>query len=192
MDTKTLGQSLAVGDIIFVHIDVLPFRKIARDTLSWTNHVGLVTDIKGSEPIVSESTFPFSKHTSLSAFLKRSKGGRTAIKRLPQLITIEQQAAIRAAATKRLGRFYDTGFNLISRRQFCSRFVYEILKETLGLEVGKVQTLRALLNENPNADMRFWRLWYFGRIPWERNTVTPASQLNDPALTTVFEGNVTL
>lgn len=190
MDSKTLGASLAVGDIVFVHIDVLPFRKIARDTMSWTNHVGIVTDISGAEPTVSESTFPFSKHTPLSKFVKRSKDQRATVKRLSQPLTPEQQAALRDAAGKRLGRFYDTGFNLVSRKQFCSRFVYEIVKETLGLEVGKVQTLRVLLDENPNADMRFWRLWYFGRIPWERETVTPASQLNDPTLVTVFDGHV--
>ncbi|MFZ4540994.1 MAG: YebB family permuted papain-like enzyme [Rickettsiales bacterium] len=190
MDSKTLGQSLAVGDIVFVHIDILPFRKIACDTMSWTNHVGIVTSIDGGEPIVSESTFPFSKHTKLSAFLKRSKDGRTTIKRLPQPITPEQQHAIRMAANKRLRKFYDTGFNLASRRQFCSRFVHEILKEALDVQVGKPQNLRELLTENPDADMRFWRLWYFGRIPWERTTVTPASQLNDPALTVVFDGNL--
>lgn len=190
MDSKTLGAALAVGDIIFVHIDVLPFRKIARDTMSWTNHVGIVTDITGAEPIVSESTFPFSKHTPLSTFIRRSKDGRVTVKRLPHPLSEAQQAAIRAASEKRLRRFYDTGFNLGSRKQFCSRFVYEIMKEALGLEIGKVQTLRVLLDENPNADMRFWRLWYFGRIPWTRETVTPASQHIDPQLVTVFEGNV--
>ncbi len=192
MDSKTLSQSLAIGDIVFVHISLLPFRKIAHDTQSWTNHVGIVTHLSGNEPVVSESTFPFSKHTPLSGFIKRSKNGRVAVKRLAHPISPTQQAAIRAAAEKRLGRFYDTGFNLLSRRQFCSRFVHEVLKEALGLEVGKTQTLRELLQENPHADMRFWRLWYFGRIPWERTTVTPASQLNDTRLGTVFDGTVTV
>ena len=190
MDSKTLGSTLAVGDIVFVHIDVLPFRKIARDTGSWTNHVGIVTAIDGGEPIVSESTFPFSKHTPLSKFLKRGKDGRVVVKRLPQPISPAQQEALRAAAKARLGKFYDAGFDLASRKQFCSRFVYEIVKEVLGVELGSVQSLRELLAENPHADMRFWRVWYFGRIPWERRTVTPASQIADTTLLTVFDGNV--
>lgn len=188
---RTLAAQLAVGDIVFVHIGVFFFAKVAKDTGSWTNHVGIVTDISGDEPIICESTIPFSKRTKLSKFIRRSKDHRVAVKRLPQPLSAEQKAAIRKAAEKRLGRFYDTGFNLMSRKQFCSRFVYEVMKEALGLEVGKVQTLRVLLDENPHADMRFWRLWYFGRIPWERETVTPASQIHDPRLQTVFDGNVT-
>lgn len=189
MDSKTLGRSLAVGDVVFVLIDLFFFRKVAKDTLSWTNHVGIVTSIDGDEVIVSESTFPFSKHTKLSTFIKRSKDGRVVVKRLPTPITAAQQEAIRTAANARLWRFYDGGFNLASRKQFCSRFVHEVLKEALGTELGKVQTLRELLAENPNADMRFWRMWYFFNIPWERKTVTPASQINDNTLLTVFDGN---
>lgn len=191
MDSKALGKSLAVGDIVFVRIGVYFFRKVATDTLSWTNHVGIVTSIDGPEPMVSESTVPFSKHTPLSIFLKRSEGGRVVVKRLPIAITPAQQEAIRTAANKRLWKFYDAGFNLTSRKQFCSRFVYEVLKEALNVEVGTVQTLRELLGINPDADMLFWRLWYFGHIPWERKTVTPASQLNDSTLVTLFDGNIT-
>ena len=189
MDSKTLGKSLAVGDVVFVHIDVLPFRKVARDTGSWTNHVGIVTSIDGAEPIVSESTFPFSKHTLFTKFIQRSKDGRVVVKRLPNPISPLQQEAIRMAANARLRKFYDGGFNLASRKQFCSRFVYEVLMEALAIPLGKIQTLRALLGENPQADMRFWRLWYFGFIPWERQTITPASQLVDETLLTVFDGH---
>lgn len=191
MQANNLKDTLAVGDIVFVHIGALFFSKVARDTGSWTNHVGIVTDISGPEPIVCESTIPFSKRTKLSTFINRSKDRRVTVKRLPEPLTPIQQQAIRTAANKRLWRLYDGGFNLASRKQFCSRFVYEVLKEALGVELGKVQTLRELLDENPQADMRFWRAWYFGRIPWERKTVTPASQLNDPKLTVVFDGNVT-
>jgi len=190
MDSKTLGSSLAVGDIVFVHIDALFFSKVARDTGSWTNHVGIVTDISNGEPIICESTVPFSKRTKLSRFIARSKDRRVTVKRLSHPMNQAQQAAIQKSAKKRLYRLYDGGFNLASRKQFCSRFVYEVVKESLDIELGKVQTLRTLLDENPDADMRFWRLWYFGRIPWERKTVTPASQLNDPQMETVFEGNL--
>ena len=190
MDSKTLGHSLAVGDIVFVHIGALFFSKVAQDTGSWTNHVGIVIDITGAEPIVAESTVPLSKRTKLSKFIGRSKDGQVAIKRLPYTLDTTQQSAIKRAAEKRLMRLYDGGFNLASRKQFCSRFVHEVMKEALGIELGKVETLRELLDANPQADLGFWRLWYFGRIPWERKTVTPASQLNDPRLTTVFDGNV--
>jgi hypothetical protein len=84
--------------------------------------------------------------------------------------------------------FYDTGFDLHSRRQFCSRYVLEVLREGAGIDVGRVETFAELLHESPGADLGFWRAWYFGRIPWQRETVTPASLLRTPGLATVFDG----
>jgi len=55
-----------------------------------------------------------------------------------------------------------------------------------GQKLGGV----ALLRHNPHADLRLWRSWYFGRIPWERTTVTPASLYRSPALSVVFDGVV--
>ena len=89
----------------------------------------------------------------------------------------------------RMGILYDTGFNLHSKRQFCSRYVHEILKDATGTEVGEVETLRSLFTKNPKAHISFWRFWYFFTIPWDRETITPASVYNDRQLQTVFEGS---
>ena len=94
------------------------------------------------------------------------------------------------AARRRAAIFYDTGFNLFSRRQFCSRFVREVLHEATGTLVGEVESFSTLLARNPQADVGFWRLWFFGRIPWQRRTVTPASLLESPHLQPVFDGFV--
>lgn len=185
MDTKILAQHLQIGDIVFIHVNFLPFRKIARDTKSWTNHVGIIVDVTDGMPIVAESTFPFSTRTPLSRFIARSKNSRFEIKRLEQALSPVQQEKIAAAASRRMGKFYDTGFNLHSRRQFCSRYVHEVISEALDLELGKVENLKTLFLDNPLADLVFWRLWYLGRIPWQRETITPASLLNSPHLQTV-------
>jgi len=187
-NVEELGRQLEVGDIVFIHVDVLPFRKIARDTGSWTNHVGIIIDTSGTEPVIAESTFPFSKTGSLSKFIAHSKQGRVAVIRFNAPLTQQEQENIKTAALKKLGIFYDTGFNLHSHRQFCSRYVYEVLLQATGRSVGKIENLKELLTKNPNADLRFWNLWYFGRIPWQRETVTPASLLHDPNLNTVFDG----
>jgi len=91
---------------------------------------------------------------------------------------------------RRLGRLYDTGFNLHSRRQFCSRFVREVLHESTGEVIGEVQTFRELLECNRETDLRLWNLWYFGRIPWDRATVTPGSLYTSHSLRVVFDGTV--
>ena len=78
-----LGKSLQVGDIVFTRVGAYPFRKVAEATGTWTNHVGIVLDVSGREPVIGESHFPFSGSTKLSRFVARSAGGRVAVMRLP-------------------------------------------------------------------------------------------------------------
>ena len=185
---RDLAKSLQVGDIVFTRIGAYPFRKVAEATGTWTNHVGIVLDVSGDEPTIGESRFPFSGSTTLSRFVARSAGGRVAVMRLPAPLTETQQAALVAAAAQRRHVFYDTGFDARSQRQFCSRYVREVLQHAAGIDVGRVQTFQQLLASAPQADVGFWRVWYFGSIPWERETVTPASVLHTPGLTPVFDG----
>jgi hypothetical protein len=120
------------------------------------------------EPLIAESTFPLSRTTRLSRFVARSEGARVSVARLASRPTGQQQRAIVEAARKRTGIFYDTGFNLRSRRQFCSRYVREVIFEATGTSLGEVETFATLLARQPDTDLGFWRLWCFGRIPWQR------------------------
>jgi hypothetical protein len=183
-----LGKKVRVGDVIFIQNPIYPFQRVAAATRSWTNHVGVIVDVSGEEPLVAESTFPMSRTTSLSRFVGKSKGGRVAISRLDKVLSEKEQRKIVDASKRRLGIFYDTGFDLDSESEFCSRFVREILAESTGVSVGKVETFSELLLRNPEARLGFWRLWFFGRIPWNRRTVTPASLLRDPSFHTIFDG----
>ena len=187
-DVAALARSLRVGDLVFTRIGAYPFRKVADATGTWTNHVGIVIDTSGPEPLVGESRFPLSGSTPFARFVARSAGGRVAVMRLPAPLTDGQRADIARAAAKRARVLYDTGFDLHSRRQFCSRYVHEVLREGAGADVGRVETFAELLRESPDADVGFWRLWYFGSIPWRRETVTPASLLRSPGLRRVFDG----
>jgi len=185
-----LASQLQVGDLVFIRVTALPFRKVSETTQSWTNHVGIVVATGGGEPIIAESTFPLSKRGGLSKFLDRSENGRVEISRLNGSLTAAQQEAVTLAAQKRMGILYDTGFDLHSSRQFCSRFVHEVVKEATGIQVGEVETFSAMLARNPGTKLGFWRAWYFGSIPWKRETVTPASVMNSPQVRPVFNGYV--
>jgi hypothetical protein len=187
-----LETDLRVGDIVFTRIDGLPFRQVAQATGTWTNHVGIVVGFNWLGPIVAESRVPLSRRTRFRRFVQRSAGGRVAVLRLPRSLSDGEIAMLRRSMRRRLGRLYDTGFNLRSRRQFCSRFVREVLQESTGEAIGEVQTFRELLEHNPAADLRLWKMWYFGRIPWERTTVTPQSLYTCRSLRIVFDGTVTL
>jgi hypothetical protein len=187
-----LESDLRVGDIVFTRIGTPPFAQIADATGTWTNHDGIVVGFNWLGPVVAESRVPLSRRTRFRRFVQRSAGGRVAILRLPRTLTEEEGAMLRRSTRRRLGRLYDTGFNLRSRRQFCSRFVREVLQESTGEAIGEVQTFRALLERNPAADLRLWKMWYFGRIPWDRTTVTPESLYTSRSLRIVFDGTVAL
>lgn len=181
---------LAVGDVVFIRVSAKPFREVAVATNSWTNHVGIILAIDGKEPLIGESTFPFSRTTTLSKFIARSQNERYAIARLKTGLSSDEQHRVAMAAQRRMGVFYDTGFDLHSHRQFCSRYVREVLADATGVNVGEVQTFADLLKQQPGVNLNFWKVWYFGRIPWERATVTPASLLQSPALRMVFDSAV--
>jgi hypothetical protein len=186
---EKLSDLLTVGDCVFIRIPFKPFRLVAAATGSWTNHVGVVIDCGASGPVIAESKFPFSRKSSLRGFLGRSECGRVAVSRLNSPISGEQRRRLMAAATRRLGTFYDTGFDLRrAHRQFCSRYVREVLAEATGISVGEVESFATLLSRRPNTDLNFWTMWYFGRIPWSRETVSPASLLASPNLAPLFDG----
>ncbi|MET0349297.1 MAG: YebB family permuted papain-like enzyme [Rhizobacter sp.] len=186
-----LGPTLRVGDVVFIRVTARPFREVATATGSWTNHVGIVVDTSGREPVIAESTLPVSGTTGFSRFVGRSEDGRVSIAR-PRDLSADEQRGVRAAAARRDGVRYDTGFDLHSRGQFCSRFVREVLREATGIEAGDVETFDALLKARPETDLSFWKVWFLGSIPWQRETVTPASLLRSPALTVVFDGTAAL
>ncbi len=182
-----LESIVRVGDLVFIRLRYPPFKAIASATGTWTNHVGIVVDLNRSGPIIAESRVPLSRRTTLKAYVRRSENGRVAVLRLPRLLEPER---VRAAAYVRLGCLYDTGFNIDSHRQFCSRFVHEVVKEACGESLGEISTFGALLARQPDTDLRLWKLWYFGKIPWMRRTITPASLYLDPALRVAFDGRL--
>lgn len=190
-ELTTLAQQLKVGDIIFIDVPALPFQKISIATACWSNHVGIVTGVRDDEPVVSESRFPLSGATTLSSFISRSKGNRIMAKRLNMPLSSDHEKNISAAAKQRTGILYDTGFNMHSKRQFCSRFVQEVLHDATGTTLGTVESLETLFKKNPSISLMFWRLWYFKGIPWKRLTITPASLLNCKSTCVVFNGTAT-
>ena len=184
---RSLPAEPEIGDIVFIRVTVRPFLEVANATRSWTNHVGIVVGERDGEPLVAESTFPLSRVTTMSRFLARSDRGACVIARLKQPLDAEQRRRLVDAAMRRTGVVYDTGFNLASRRQFCSRFVREVVRDATQIVLGDVETFDTLLRRNPGHPLGFWRIWYFGRIPWQRRTVTPASLLESDALRVVAD-----
>ncbi|OED10881.1 YebB family permuted papain-like enzyme [Burkholderia sp. A2] len=184
---RSLPAEPEIGDIVFIRVTVRPFLEVANATRSWTNHVGIVVGERDGEPLVAESTFPLSRVTTMSRFLARSDRGACVIARMKQPLDAEQRRRLVDTAMRRIGVVYDTGFNLASRRQFCSRFVREIVRDATRIVLGDVETFDMLLRRNPGHPLGFWKIWYFGRIPWRRRTVTPASLFESDKLRVVAD-----
>ncbi len=185
--TGRMLPPLEDGDLIFIRISNPIFRRVAQTTDSWETHVGILfADAQGNWQ-VAESTFPFSKFSSLAHFIARSAHGRCCITRYQSGLNAEQKVALRRAAEARLGVFYDLGFSLDSTRLYCSKFVFEVYQEATGHQVGKIETFRQLLAANPQAPLGFWRVWFWGRIPWDRRCVTTTSELKSTLLKTIFD-----
>jgi len=177
---------LRVGDVVFIRIPVGLFLKVAEASNSWSNHVGVIVEHDGTDWVVAESCVPCVRRRRFRDFVARSHEGRFVVRRLPRALTAGEQARLRAAADRRMGLFYHTGFALRSKRQFCSKFVHEVLAEACGEKIGEIETFATLLARNPQASLRFWRIWYFGRIPWQRETITPDSLLRSARLHTLI------
>ena len=183
--SSTERDSLQSGDVIFIAIHSPVYQMIARTAQSWDSHVGIIFRDANGELVVAESRVPFCAYTTLDKFLARSVNGQFAIRRLHDALTGEQAAQLRAECDRRMGGIYHLGFDFDAPRQFCSKLVYETYRAALGIEVGRLETFREMLASNPAAPVGFWRLWFFGFIPWNRRTVTPTSQLRSSVLKTV-------
>ncbi|MGX5107675.1 YebB family permuted papain-like enzyme [Enterobacter cloacae] len=177
------------GDIVFTCIGTSLFREISSASRCWSNHVGIIIGHNGRDYIVAESRVPLSCTTTLNRFIDRSVDRRYSVCRLRGNLSDDQKSAIVEQVPSRLGKWYHTGFNYNSSRQFCSKFVFDIYQQALSVSVGKVETFENLLNNNPDAPLKFWRFWFFGAIPWQRETVTPASLWHNPGLYSVFHSH---
>lgn len=187
MIAPEITEDLQVGDIVFIRVANFLYRRVAQATGSWTSHVGVIHSQKDGVWKVAESTVPFSRITTLEKFIKRSENGIVSIKRLPAQLTDAEKSRLQKAAEQRLGVLYHLGFDHDSKYMYCSKFVYKVYKQALNLEIGEIENFRSLINKQPDLPLTFWKLWFFGNIPWERNTLSPGSQYKSDLLLTVHD-----
>jgi len=184
---RQVTPRLQDGDLIFIRMANPIFRRVAETTDSWENHVGILFSGTNGTWQVAESKFPFAKFSPLDRFIARSEHGRFCVLRYQGGLTPEEKLDLRLSAGLRMGTRYDLGFNFDSPRLYCSKFVHQVYLEATGYQVGRVETFRQLLTDNPRAPLGFWRAWFFGFIPWERRCVTTTSELKSPEFIPIFD-----
>jgi hypothetical protein len=179
-----------VGDIVFTRIGGPIFSRVARTTQSWTSHVGIIVDYQNGDWIVAESGIPFVRKTPLRKFLRHSENQKFSIQRLRTEPTDEEKMKMLQFADSQMGKPYSLGFDLESKNTFCSKFVHDVIYVSTRQSIGEIETFDHLLHRNPDAPLSFWRIWFLGFIPWQRTTITPASELVSPLLRPIIQHNV--
>ncbi len=177
------------GDLVFFGLSNVVFRQLAAATNSWTSHLGIVFKSENGKWMVAESLIPFSRKTEFCHFIQRGYKKYFEIHRLKSSFPENKKSELISEIDQRMGKPYDLGFNYNTSKMFCSKFVYDIFYKILGVQVGHLQTFRDLQNQNPTYDFSFWKYWFGGRIPWERQTVTPASQVEDEDLVEIYRSH---
>lgn len=180
-------MDLEFGDVVFIRVDNFLFRRVAESTRTWTSHVGIISGKENGEWLVTESRIPRVGTTTLDDFIQRSANKDYSIRRYKNELSGVQIESMKSQMNSGMGTFYHFGFDYDSRRQFCSKFVYDVYRQGAGVEIGRVETFRELLSKNEGYPLTFWKLWFFGFIPWERRTVSPGSQYLCDNFTTVYE-----
>lgn len=187
---EDINDEIREGDIIFIRVPNFLYRRVADTTMSWTSHVGFVYGRENGEWIIAESSFPLSKKCGLKRFIERSENALISVRRLEDSLTEDQLEALREAADRRMKKRYHLGFRYDSQKEFCSKFVHDVFNEAMGIKIGEFETFRDLIHRNPDSPMFFWKTWFFGFVPWDRRTITPASLYESNILTTVYDNTV--
>lgn len=187
MSVHQVESLLEPGDVVFTSIANFLYRRVARATGSRTSHVGIVFSDPDNGWLVAESAVPTVRYSLLADFISRSDKGWLVVRRMRGGLSAKQVALLRQECDRHMGKLYHLGFHYASSRQFCSKFVYQTYLAALGAEIGELESFRTLFDSLPDTPLLFWRLWFLGKIPWERLTVTPASQLRSHKLQTVYQ-----
>ncbi len=187
MQNQQIEYMLEPGDILFTVIPNFLYRRVANATGSLTSHVGVAFFDRYAGWQIAESGVPTVRYSPIADFIARSDKDSLIVRRLRDGLSTTDAKALRNECDARMGILYHLGFNYESPRQFCSKFVYDTYLAALGVEIGTLESFRTLLDKQPETSLFFWRLWFLGRIPWTRLTITPASQLLSDKLTTVWQ-----
>ena len=139
-------SSLKEGDIIFQTSTSSQSKAIQLATKSKYSHIGIILKSdksKENDFVVLEAVQPV-KYTPLQEWIERGENSHFVVKRLKNAETLLTDKAIKKMKNmgeKFLGKNYDLYFEWSDEKIYCSELVWKIYKETLNIEVGKLEKL---------------------------------------------------
>ena len=132
-DTTISLKNVKPGDLIFVRLDYDTDSK----SLAWLlpgdqpNHVGFITkDPKNEEQLAVLECWKHVRTTPIEDFLKRARGGKITIKRIPNLEPVKLSQAINWAFNKN-GTLWDNSYDWLREyRYYNSEFIFKMLERS--------------------------------------------------------------
>lgn len=141
--TNNYEQKLKSGDIIFQTSKSQQSKAIQLATHSKYSHVGIIY-VENDKILVYEAVQPV-KLTPLHEWINRGEKKHFVVKRLKEsekYLTSSNLMKMKSIGEKYIGKNYDIYFEWSDERIYCSELVWKIYKEAIGIEIGKLQTLK--------------------------------------------------
>ena len=169
------------GDVLFQSLPHNPLiDAIEGCSHSVYSHCGLVVDRNGrAEVLEASSTVHF---TGLSDWIARGRGKTYAAYRLRKSAGVDAHQLVRSALHYR-GRGYDIHYSFANNEIYCSELVFLAYKDLTGKPLGKVRKLGEL---DWGAHIDLIRRIEGGKVPLEREMITPVDLARSPELEQVF------
>jgi len=180
-------NKLKSGDIIFQTSKSQQSKAIQLATHSKYSHVGIIY-VEGDNILVYEAVQPV-KLTPLHEWIKRGKKNHFVVKRLKEsdkYLTSGNLLKMKSYGEKYLGKDYDIYFEWSNDRIYCSELVWKMYKEAIGIEIGKLQTLKEFDLENEIVKEIMTKR-YGESIPLDEKVISPAEMFQSSKLKTIVE-----
>jgi len=174
--------TLRDGDIVFHTSRSSQSAAIQHATHSPYSHVGVVIH-RGGKPYVFEAIATV-RYTPLAQWIQRGEGGKYVVRRLKVPPTEPQLRRLRASAARYEGKPYDLHFEWSDQRIYCSELVWKMYRDSLGIELGKLQKLREFDLSHPGVKAKM-RERYGKNVPMNEPVVSPGAQFESSLLRTV-------
>ncbi|MFW5851329.1 MAG: YiiX family permuted papain-like enzyme [Bacteroidota bacterium] len=185
--SKTELSEFQNGDIIFQTSKSGQSKAIQIATGSKYSHMGIIYK-QGNDYFVYEAVQPV-KLTPLNDWITRGENEHYVVKRIKnsqKLLTPETLTKMKQIGEKYAGKDYDLYFEWSDSRIYCSELVWKIYKESIGLEIGKLEKLGDFNLTEKAVRLKLMER-YGEHIPKEELVISPASMFNSDQLITVFE-----
>lgn len=126
-----------VGDVLFHESTSSQAVHIKAATGSRYTHVAIVVQA-GDSPVVLEAVQPV-KLTALSTWIDRGVHDHYAWRRPTRPLSQEEKSRVATMGMRWVGRDYDSDFSWTDDRLYCSELVYKVLRDAVGIEVGRLR-----------------------------------------------------